>query len=62
MQVMRCIAVGLGIEEKWFDEFTDRGDNTLRLLHYPPVDKATFDKNEKQVRAGAHTDYGKQFF
>lgn len=59
MQVMRAIAVGLGIEEGWFDEYTDRGDNTLRLLHYPPVRKDVFVKNKLQVRAGEHTDYGK---
>jgi isopenicillin N synthase-like dioxygenase len=59
MLVMRAIAVGLGIEEKWFDGFTDGGDNTLRLLHYPAVKKEVFDRNKNQVRAGAHTDYGK---
>jgi isopenicillin N synthase-like dioxygenase len=30
VNVMRAIAVGLGIEEGWFDGFCDRGDNTLR--------------------------------
>jgi isopenicillin N synthase-like dioxygenase len=59
MQVMRAIAVGLAIEEKWFDGFTDRGDNTLRLLHYPPVKKEVFERNKMQVRAGEHTDYGR---
>jgi isopenicillin N synthase-like dioxygenase len=57
-EVMRALALGLGIEESWFDEFTDRGDNTLRLLHYPSVRKEVFRKNELQVRAGSHTDYG----
>lgn len=57
--VMRALALGLGIEESWFDGFTDRGDNTLRLLHYPSVSKDVFRKNEMQVRAGSHTDYGK---
>jgi isopenicillin N synthase-like dioxygenase len=33
MDVMRSIAVGLGIDEHWFDPFTDGGDNTIRLLH-----------------------------
>ncbi|KAE9962293.1 hypothetical protein BLS_000565 [Venturia inaequalis] len=56
--VMRALALGLGIEESWFDGFTDRGDNTLRLLHYPSVSKDVFRKNEMQVRAGSHTDYG----
>jgi isopenicillin N synthase-like dioxygenase len=59
MQIMRAIAVGLGIDEDWFDSYTDKGDNTLRLLHYPPVRKEVFQKNKLQVRAGEHTDYGK---
>ncbi|KAI1505427.1 hypothetical protein F5X99DRAFT_244120 [Biscogniauxia marginata] len=58
MEVMRAIAVGLGIEEGWFDKFTDVGDNTLRLLHYPEVKKDVFTINPGQVRAGAHSDYG----
>ena len=58
VQVMRSIAVGLGIDETWFDGYTNGGDNTLRLLHYPPVKKEVFDKNPNQVRAGEHSDYG----
>jgi isopenicillin N synthase-like dioxygenase len=58
MQVMQSIAVGLGLEEDWFDGFTDGGDNTLRLLHYPGVKKEVFERNKGQVRAGEHTDYG----
>lgn len=57
-QIMRAIAVGLGIEESWFDGFTAKGDNTLRLLHYPEVKGEVFRKNKETVRAGAHTDYG----
>jgi isopenicillin N synthase-like dioxygenase len=30
VNVMRAIAVGLGIEEGWFDGYCDKGDNTLR--------------------------------
>ncbi|KAL5119601.1 hypothetical protein ACEQ8H_002447 [Pleosporales sp. CAS-2024a] len=60
MQVMRAIALGMGIQESWFDEFTDAGDNTLRLLHYPGVSKNIFkrDDGQLQVRAGEHSDYG----
>lgn len=58
MEVMRAIAVGLGIDEAWFDGYTDAGDNTLRLLHYPEVKKDVFTINPGQVRAGAHSDYG----
>lgn len=55
---MRAIAVGMGIDEAYFDPYTDGGDNTLRLLHYPSVPKSVFTKNNMQVRAGEHTDYG----
>ncbi|CAK3858288.1 2-oxoglutarate-dependent dioxygenase [Lecanosticta acicola] len=58
VQIMRAIAVGLGIEESWFDGYTTRGDNTLRLLHYPEVKSDVFQKNKSTMRAGAHTDYG----
>lgn len=58
MLVMRAIAVGLGIEETYFDGYCQRGDNTLRLLHYPSVNSEVFQKNKLTVRAGAHTDYG----
>ncbi|KAL7627144.1 hypothetical protein AAE478_003920 [Parahypoxylon ruwenzoriense] len=58
MEVMRAIAVGLDIDETWFDNYTDVGDNTLRLLHYPEVKKDVFKINPGQVRAGAHSDYG----
>jgi isopenicillin N synthase-like dioxygenase len=58
VEVMRVIAVGMGLEEGYFDGYTDVGDNTLRLLHYPPVSKEVFRRNEFQVRAGEHTDYG----
>ncbi|KAK4169314.1 hypothetical protein QBC43DRAFT_307432 [Cladorrhinum sp. PSN259] len=57
-QVMRAIAVGMGLEETFFDRFVDVGDNTLRLLHYPAVNKNVFKINPGQVRAGEHSDYG----
>lgn len=58
VQVMRAVALGLGLNEHWFDEYSDGGDNTLRLLHYPKVAKSVFKANAKQVRAGEHSDYG----
>ncbi|KAK5167705.1 uncharacterized protein LTR77_007404 [Saxophila tyrrhenica] len=58
VQIMRSIAVGLGIDRSWFDGYCDDGDNTLRLLHYPEVDAKVFKQNKNQVRAGAHSDYG----
>lgn len=57
--VMRAIAVGMGLpEEGFFDRFVSDADNTLRLLHYPAVRRDVFRINPGQVRAGAHSDYG----
>ncbi|KAI9768194.1 MAG: hypothetical protein M1840_005024 [Geoglossum simile] len=55
--VMRSIGLGMGLEDDFFDQYTDGGDNTLRLLHYPSVHKDVF-LNKDQVRAGDHSDYG----
>ncbi|GAD95358.1 hypothetical protein PVAR5_4000 [Paecilomyces variotii No. 5] len=57
-QIMRAIAIGMSLPEHFFDEFTNGGDNNLRLLHYPPVPRDTFKNNPGQVRAGEHSDYG----
>ncbi len=58
VEVMRAIAVGMGLDQAFFDGFVDDGDNTLRLLHYPAVKKEVFRINPGQVRAGEHSDYG----
>ena len=58
VEVMRAIAMGMGLEEGFFDTYTDVGDNTLRLLHYPEVKKSVFAAQDGRVRAGAHSDYG----
>jgi isopenicillin N synthase-like dioxygenase len=58
IKVMRAIALGMGLDEYFFDPYTDGGDNNLRLLHYPAVLKSVFKDNPDQVRAGEHSDYG----
>lgn len=58
VNVMRAIAMGMDLEEDFFDGYTDGGDNNLRLLHYPAVKKSIFKENPNQVRAGEHSDYG----
>lgn len=55
MEVMRAIAVGMGLDEGFFDGHLNLGDNTLRLLHYPAVDTKVFKVNPNAVRAGAHS-------
>lgn len=57
VQVMRSIALGLGLEETYFDDKINAEDHNLRLLSYPPINAETLNK-EGQARAGAHTDYG----
>ncbi|OAL25226.1 hypothetical protein AYO22_05103 [Fonsecaea multimorphosa] len=56
--VMRAIALGLGLEERYFDALVDEADNTLRCLHYPPARAEVFERSKDAVRAGAHSDYG----
>jgi isopenicillin N synthase-like dioxygenase len=58
VRIMRAIALGLGTKEEWFDGFVDKGDNILRLLHYPSVKVEMFRKSKLQARAGEHTDFG----
>lgn len=36
-QIMRAVALGLGLDEGFFDEFIDEGDNSLRLLHVSTI-------------------------
>ena len=57
IQVMRAIALGLSLPETYFDSYISAADNNLRLLHYPPAPAAAFRQDE-QVRAGKHSDYG----
>jgi isopenicillin N synthase-like dioxygenase len=50
--MLRAIALGLGLPEKWFDENVQYGNSILRPIHYPPI---TTD-DIPNVRAGAHED------
>lgn len=51
LKVLRAIARGLSLEERFWDEAVREGNSILRLLHYPPVEAA-----DGSVRAGAHGD------
>jgi isopenicillin N synthase-like dioxygenase len=55
VEVMKAIAVGMGLDDGFFDSFVDVGDNTLRLLHYPSVQSNVFKMNPGTVRAGEHS-------
>lgn len=59
LKVMSAIAIGMGLDdEQFFTQYSNKAENNLRLLHYPPVKKNVFLENPNQVRAGAHSDYG----
>ena len=58
IKLMQAIALGMGLDEHFFDSYTDGGDNNLRLLHYPSVQRSVFRQKKGQVRAGEHSDYG----
>ena len=50
--VLRALALHLGLEETYFDEYIKNGNSILRPIHYPPI--KTEPKNA--VRAAAHGD------
>jgi isopenicillin N synthase-like dioxygenase len=54
-KMMRLFAISLELEENHFDEMVDAPFSILRLLHYPPQQVKSENKN---LGAGAHTDYG----
>ncbi len=55
--VMRSIALGLRLEETFFDSKIHEQYHNLRLLSYPPI-KTQLLCGEGTARAGAHSDYG----
>jgi isopenicillin N synthase-like dioxygenase len=50
---MRAIALGLDLDEMFFEDKINEQYHNLRLLSYPPI-KASLLK-EGQARAGAHS-------
>ncbi|WP_303317571.1 2-oxoglutarate and iron-dependent oxygenase domain-containing protein [Flavivirga abyssicola] len=50
--VLRALAIHLGIEETYFDEFIHNGNSILRPIHYPPIK----EEPKEAVRAAAHGD------
>ncbi|KAL3896071.1 MAG: hypothetical protein SGCHY_004315 [Lobulomycetales sp.] len=55
--LMQAIALGFELEKDALTGFVDASDNTLRLLHYPSVERDSFASSEAR-RIGAHCDYG----
>jgi len=55
LALMRLAALGLGVDEHFFDDKVDRHITAMRLNFYPPQTEAPLPG---QLRAGEHTDYG----
>lgn len=53
--LMRIFAMGLGMDEFYFDNKIDHHISNFSVIHYPEQPKPPLPG---QLRAGAHTDYG----
>lgn len=51
--VLRALAIYLGLDEFYFDNFIKDGNSILRPIHYPPI---TDEPMDGAVRAAAHGD------
>jgi isopenicillin N synthase-like dioxygenase len=50
--ILRAIAIHIGLDEFYFDEYITNGNSILRPIHYPPI----IDKPKGAERAAAHGD------
>tara|TARA_R110000868_G_scaffold89502_2_gene249174 strand:- start:486 stop:1436 length:951 start_codon:yes stop_codon:yes gene_type:complete len=50
--VLRALALHLGLEEPYFDDYIHNGNSILRPIHYPPIT----EEPKEAVRAAAHGD------
>jgi isopenicillin N synthase-like dioxygenase len=50
--VLRALALRLGLEETYFDNYIKNGNSILRPIHYPPITS----EPKNAVRAAAHGD------
>ena len=57
MDILRCLALFLGLGDGFFAAVTKKADPQLRLLHYPPIPSSMLDK-EGEARIQPHTDFG----
>lgn len=51
-EVLRALALYIGLEERFFDPWVIAGNSILRAIHYPPIDSDPGDA----VRAAEHED------
>jgi isopenicillin N synthase-like dioxygenase len=54
-QLMRGVALSLGLPDEYFDAAHQPHSGAVMLLHYPPITEPLLPG---QLRSGAHTDFG----
>ena len=54
-EIMRVLALALGLDEFFFDPLVDRHITNMSAIHYPPL---VGDPLPGQLLGGAHTDFG----
>jgi isopenicillin N synthase-like dioxygenase len=57
LNVLRCLALAMKLDEDFFDRITTHADPQLRLLHYPAIERSVIE-SEGHSRINAHTDFG----
>jgi isopenicillin N synthase-like dioxygenase len=50
--LLRAIAIYLGLDEDYFDQYTNDGMSILRAIHYPPIT----EEPKSAIRAEQHED------
>lgn len=50
--VLRALALHIGLDQKYYDQWVSNGNSILRPIHYPPITQ----EPQGAVRAGAHGD------
>ncbi|KAK7041454.1 hypothetical protein VNI00_009320 [Paramarasmius palmivorus] len=56
-KLLPALAIGMGLDRNFFNDYHKDADNQLRLLHYPEAPAQALESGEKG-RIGAHTDFG----
>lgn len=54
LDIMSALAIGMGLQENFFDEKVNEMAHNLRLLNYPSVEKSKIENGGN--RAGAHSE------
>ncbi|KAK4942569.1 hypothetical protein LTR10_017698 [Elasticomyces elasticus] len=57
MDVLKCLAMVLGLGDDFFTHITEHADPQMRLVHYPPLERRIIEE-QGHARIMPHTDFG----